>query len=121
MATNRVFFSQSAVDAWLADGRVSLEGDVLRLLPDGPSFRLASAVHIQNEVAGGGDAERLVGKVKCVEAVAALGGELAGGSVVLGDNAYEAADGFVGELVVEPGVDGTRVRSKLAALSGEAG
>lgn len=118
MSANRVFFPQEAVDLWLADGRVSLDGDVLRLLPDGPSFRLAGAVHVKTEVAGGGDEPKLCGKVKSVEEVAALGGEVASGSVVLGDNAYEAVEGFRAELL-----DGAAAKSALAllaALSGEA-
>ncbi|HEX2676721.1 MAG TPA: hypothetical protein VHM19_08780 [Polyangiales bacterium] len=94
-----MFFSQEAVDVWLADGRVSLEGEVLQVLPDGPSFKLVTAVHVKDEVAGGGDAPQLTGKVKSTEAIVELSGEVAGGSVVLGDNAYEAVDGFLGELV----------------------
>ena len=117
MSANRVFFSQQAVDVWLADGRVSLEGDVLQLLPDGPSFKLTSAVHIKDEVAGGGDEPKLSGKVKAIEALAADGADVAGGSVVLGDNAYEAADGFLADLV-EP-TQGRDALSKLVALCGE--
>jgi hypothetical protein len=116
MRANRVFFSQEAVDLWLADGKVSLDGEVLRVLPEGPSFKLTSAVHVKAEVAGGGDSEKLVGKVKSLEDVAALSGEVASGSVVLGDNAYEAADGFVAELLPDAGLDDAQVRAQLAAL-----
>jgi hypothetical protein len=99
MATNRAFFPQEAVDVWLAEGRVSLEGQVLGLLPNGPAFVLTSAVLFRSEVAAGDDSPGLCGKVKTLAAVEALSGEHASGSVVLGDHAYEVVDGFVGELV----------------------
>jgi hypothetical protein len=100
VATNRAFFPQDTVDHWLADGRVRLDGQVLALLPDGPAFQLESAVLFQTEVSSGEDAHGLCGKVKSLEALAQLSGEHAPGSVVMGDNAYEVLDGFLGELVL---------------------
>ena len=99
MATNRAFFPQDAVDRWLAQGSVSLEGEVLVLLPDGPAFLLESAVRFVAEVAAGHDGPGLCGKVKTLPAIEALHGEYDLGSVVLGDFAYEVVDGFVGELL----------------------
>ena len=113
MATNRAFFPQEAVDVWLAEGRVSLEGQVLGLLPNGPAFVLTSAVLFRSEVAAGDDSPGLCGKVKTLEAVAELPGEHAPGSVVVGDNAYEVMDGFVGHLM--PGSDGRRAVAALIA------
>ena len=105
MPTNRAFFPQEAVDLWLAEGRVSLEGQVLGLLPDGPAFLLTSAVLFRSEVAAGDDSPGLCGKVKTLTAVEELSGEHASGSVVLGDHAYEVVDGYVAELMQEgPGV-----------------
>lgn len=109
MVTNRAFFSQEAVDRWLADGLISLEGEVLGLLPDGPTFQLSSAVLFLREVASGKDPNGLCGKVKSLTAIEALSGEHALGSVVLGDEAYEVTDGFLAE--VEPGAE-----DALAAL-----
>jgi hypothetical protein len=99
MPTNRAFFSQDWVDRWLAEGRVSLEGDVLALGADGPSFQLSSAVLFRAEVASGDDALKLCGRVKTLAAVRELSGEHAPGSVVIGENAYEVLDGFIGELL----------------------
>jgi hypothetical protein len=98
--TNRAFFSQETVDQWLADGRVRLDGEVLALLPDGPAFHLESAVLFRAEVASGEDTHGLCGKVKSLEALALSSGEHAPGSVVMGDNAYEVLEGFLGELVL---------------------
>jgi hypothetical protein len=99
VATNRVFFPQEKVDRWLADSAVSLEGEVLVVLPDGPAFLLTSAVRFGAEVAAGEDGPKLCGKVKTLAAIEALSGEYDLGSVVLGDYAYEVVDGFVGELL----------------------
>ncbi|HEX7478203.1 MAG TPA: hypothetical protein VF331_10380 [Polyangiales bacterium] len=117
MGANRVFFSQEAVDRWLAEERIELEGETLTLAPAGPAFRLTSAVRFLAEVAGGGDVKGLVGKTKTLETVSALAGEHAPGSVVLGDDAYEVIDGFLAELLdTERGVDAL---SALARLSTE--
>jgi hypothetical protein len=99
MAANRAFFSQDALDRWLANGRVSLEGEVLGLLPNGPRFQLIGAVLFRAEVSDGNDPAELCGKVKTLAAIAELSGEHAPGSVLLGDQAYEVLDGFVADLV----------------------
>jgi hypothetical protein len=99
MAANRAFFSQEAVDRWLADGLIGLEGEVLGLLPDGPSFLLSSAVLFRTEVAAGSDVPGLCGKVKTLPDIVALSGDHAPGTVVLGDYAYDVVDGFVAELL----------------------
>ncbi len=104
---NRVFFPQEALDAWLDEERIQLDGDVLTLTPEGQCFRLASAVRFLSEVAGGGDDANLVGKVKSMEQLAALGGEHCAGSVIVGEDAYEVIEGFLGEpIAAEPSVAG---------------
>ncbi|MET0390198.1 MAG: hypothetical protein ABW321_29775 [Polyangiales bacterium] len=116
---NRAFLSQDRVDQWLAEGCIQLEGEVLSLLPDGPAFRLESAVYFRSEVTGSEDAYGLCGTVKSLHAITALSGEHVPGSVVVGDNAYEVLDGFLGELV--PGLvttvtDGERALAALMRL-----
>jgi uncharacterized protein YrrD len=98
MRANRMFFSQEALDGWLEAGRVSLDGDVLGL-PNGSRFQLTSGVVFGQEVASGQDALGLSGKVKTVDEVIALNGELVTGSVLIGDSAYETTDGFLAELI----------------------
>src|SRR4051812_21934115 len=100
-SSNRAFFPQEAVDHWLASDRISLEGEVLALLPDGPAFQLEGAVLFLSEVSTGEDTLDLCGKVKTLAAVSELSGEHAPGSVVVGDHAYEVLEGFVGVLVKE--------------------
>ena len=97
MRENRVFVPQDALDQWLSEGRVEIDGETMKLLPDGQRFQLKTAVRFMTEVAGGGDEAKLVGKVKDLDQIAELSGDYSSGSVVLGDNAYEVLEGFVGE------------------------
>ena len=101
MGINRFFFPQEALDAWLDQGRVALEGDTMTLNPEGQRFRLQGAVRVLSEVAGGGDKNNLVGKVKTKAQLEALSGEQCADSVIVGEDAYQVVEGFVGELLAE--------------------
>lgn len=96
MSENRVFVSQETLDRWLSEERVEVEGDVLTLQRDGQRFQLATALHFVSEVAGGGDPQGWLGKVKPLEGVVQAGGEHCAGSVVLGESAFEVVEGFLG-------------------------
>jgi hypothetical protein len=119
MGVNRVFFPQEALDAWLAEERVSLEGDLLTLLEKGQRFKIESAVRVLAEVADGGDAPGLVGKVKTVPQLEALEAEHASGSLVLGDNAYELVEGFVGLPLESVEAAGSDLASATRAAAGD--
>ena len=108
MAANRVFFPQQALDTWLESGRAALVGDELTILPEARRFRLTSAVRFTAEVAEGRDPHDLVGKVKDLEQVAALHGEHAAESVIIGDYAYDVIEGFLGEALPAPKKGGAR-------------
>ena len=99
MSPNRVFFPQEALDGWIEEGRIALVGDELTTSPEARRFQLESAVRFMSEVTTGEDPNGLVGKVKTVEQLALVGGEHAPGSVIVGDNAYEVIDGFLGALM----------------------
>jgi hypothetical protein len=99
MSANRVFFPQQALDTWLETGRASLVGDELTILPEARRFLLTSAVRFVAEVAEGRDPHDLVGKVKDLEQLAAIQGEHSAQSVIIGDNAYDVIEGFLGELL----------------------
>jgi uncharacterized protein YrrD len=98
MRANRMFFSQEALDTWLEAGQVVLEGEVLGV-PGGLRFQLTSGVVFREEVGSGIDGLGLCGKVKTVGEVLELNGELASGSVLIGDHAYEVTDGFLADLM----------------------
>ena len=90
-----MFVSQATLDEWLGNGEVVVEGEVMSLARVG-RFHLETAFHFLSEIAEGGDKEELVGKVKTQAQLATLGGEHCAGSVILGDNAYEVVEGFLG-------------------------
>lgn len=109
MTLSRVFFPQEALEAWMADSRAHVVGETLFL--DGQAFTLETAVRFMDEVAGGGDATRLIGRVQTLDQVAALGGEHCADSVVLGDNAYQVVEGFLaGPELGGPAAPGTHER-----------
>lgn len=100
MQPARVFIPQEALEAWLSSGSVHMVGETLFV--DGVPFALESALRVVNEVAGGGDEPGLVGRVKTLSQLAALGGEHCADSVVLGDNAYEVVEGFLAHAEETP-------------------
>ena len=118
MAQNRLFVSQETLDLWLSNERVTVEGEVMTLSPEGQRFRLLTAAHFQSEIADGGDSNQLVGKVKDINDIESLGGELCAGSVILDDNAYEVVEGFLGEpLASAPSTSDLASGTDLAAAA----
>jgi hypothetical protein len=119
VAQNRLFVSQETLDKWLSEGRVEVQGETMTVQPEGHAFVLKSAVHFVNEVAGGGDAAGLVGRIKALDQITELGGEHCADSVVLDDNAYEVVEGFVGEPVREEVASGHDLAAAARAAAGE--
>src|SRR6202789_3344098 len=93
---NRVFFPQGALDDWLGDNRVDLTGEDPPLGDPGRRFRIIEAVRIVREVTGAGDPHELLGRVKTRAFLTELGAEVLENSMILGDNAYDVIQGFVG-------------------------
>jgi hypothetical protein len=119
LAQNRLFVSQETLDRWMSEGRVEVDGETMTVLPEGHAFALKSALHFVKELAGGGDEAQLVGRVKDMDQVAALEGEHCADSVVLGDNAYEVVEGFVGEPVREEVASGHDLAAAVRGAAGE--
>lgn len=84
------------LDQWLSEERVDVEGDVMITRPEGQRFSLTTAVLFKEEVTGEPDAHGLVGRVKDLEQIAAMGAEHYADSVLLGENAYQVVEGFAG-------------------------
>lgn len=102
MKVNRVFFPQALLDEWTADERVELAGDQLLLRTEGRRYQIEEAVHVVRDAAGGGDQQRLVGKVKTRDQLSALSAEVFESSMIVGDEAYDVVPGFVGEPIGAP-------------------
>src|SRR5262245_61443371 len=99
MGKNRVFFPQEALDRWLVEGRVEINGTELTIPDERRRFRLLEAVRILSVEAGYSDPDELVGKVKTVPYLSELGAELLGDSMVLSDNAYRVVAGWLGSPI----------------------
>jgi hypothetical protein len=96
---NRVFFPQAALDAWLSDGSIDLQGTELTIAAEGRKYRIAEAVHVIREVTGSSDGHELVGRVKTVAFLQELGAEIVESSMIIGDNAYDVVPGWLGSPV----------------------
>jgi len=93
---NRIFFPQAALDGWLIDGSVELSGNQLTILGEGRRYRIAEAVRVLREVTGQPDANDVIGRVKSRVYFEELGAEILEGSMIIGDNAYDVATGWLG-------------------------
>lgn len=96
MARTRVFFPQTALDEWVSEDRVELKGEELTLKREGRRYRIIEAVRVLREVTGSDDPNELLGRVKTRAFLVELGAELLEGSMILGDNAYDVVQGFIG-------------------------
>ena len=92
----RVFFPQTALDEWVSENRVDIKGEELTLKAEGRRFRIIEAVRVIREVTGADDPHELLGRVKTRAFLLELGAELLEGSMILGDNAYDVVQGFIG-------------------------
>lgn len=91
-----MFFSQSALDRWLVDGAIEITGNELTILAEGRRYRVAEAVHVLREVTGQLDQNDIVGKVKSKLFLEELGAEILEQSMIIGDNAYDVTQGWLG-------------------------
>jgi hypothetical protein len=124
MPVSRLFMSQTTLDQWLTEGRVDVDGETLTSHPEERRFTLKTAVCFVEELTGAGDPHSLVGRVKDLEQIEALGGEYASGSVILGDNAYTVVEGFVGLALADPSenassLSGDTLDAAMRRASGE--
>lgn len=92
----RAFFPQTALDEWVSENRVDIKGEELTLKAEGRRFRIIEAVRVVREVTGADDPHELLGRVKTRAFLMELGAELLEGSMILGDNAYDVVQGFIG-------------------------
>ena len=96
MGINRVFLPQQVLDSWLATDKIAIDGDLLTILAEHRQYGLRPAVRFVKEVGGGGDAQKLLGKVKEPAQLKEMKAEHYMDSVLLGEAAYEVQQGFVG-------------------------
>jgi len=116
----RLYLSQAIVSDWLGGGRVSLEGDLLRL-PGAFALYLSPAVYFERIDGANADAHGLVGSVRAAAELTQLGAEHYDTSVVLADQSYTVRPGYlatpVGEGGIETVVDGAAWARMVAAMA----
>ena len=93
---NKLFFPQTALDLWIPDGHVELQGAELSLKPEGRTFLVEEGIHVTKEVTTGEDPNGFVGLALAKGAMLEKGAEIYSGSMILGDNAYEVREGWIG-------------------------
>jgi hypothetical protein len=91
---SRLFVSQELLDQWSGEGKIELEGSVLKLIHEGRFFEIQPGVRFVR-VAAGEDRQKLNCKVKTEAQMNALGAELYMNSVLVGEDAYDVQTGFL--------------------------
>jgi len=93
---NRIFFPQEALDQWIVDGTVDLQGSELTILAVGRRYKITEAVRVLRDVSDTGDTHQLAGRVKTRADLEKLGAEIIETSMLIGDSAYDVTPGWVG-------------------------
>lgn len=94
----KLFLPQAILEDWATNDKADLSDGQL-VVREGPSTHpVAPAVHFHKLVSGE-DTHGLLGRVKTVTQLADLGAEHMADSCIIGDTAYEVAEGYVTEVV----------------------
>jgi hypothetical protein len=94
---SRLFISVDRLDAWTAEGRAALDGELMVLTELGRKFTMTPAVCFVKTTGQDQDPYDLVGRVKSKGQLEAMGAEQLANSVIYQDTAYDVIDGFIGE------------------------
>jgi hypothetical protein len=116
MAENRLFATSELLDRWIGAGRAELTGNVLVVHATGERYAVEEGARVVKEVTGGGDPHDLVGRVRTLGDFTALGAEVLGRALLLGEAAYDVAPGFV-LTPVSASAGGLRTAAAVAVLS----
>ncbi len=119
MGINRLFWPQALLDQWIVDEKISIQGEKLTLKTENKMFMVRQAVLFTADVGDGEDKYRLIGRVKEVSALEAMGAEHYMDSVIIEDSAYEVTCGFVGDPMEDLSLTRPRSQSPMSSLSGE--
>lgn len=92
----RFFISEEALARLMETEGAALDGSALSMPGRKLAVDVTEAVYVLREVAGEPDKADLVGKVRSVESLATAGADYYRGSVIVGDNAYDVVEGYLG-------------------------
>jgi hypothetical protein len=93
----RLFITQERIEAWTAERKISVAGDVLTLAADGRAFRIRPATRFLRVAGGDGDPNQLVDTVQDEQQLEGMGADSYMSSCIVGDTAYDVQAGFLGE------------------------
>lgn len=99
----KLFISQERLDAWSAEQRVTLNGDIMTLSADGRSFRVVPAVRFVRVAGDDVDPNELLNTVVDERSLEEMGADYYMHSVILGETAYDVQPGFMGEPLPRAG------------------
>jgi hypothetical protein len=103
----RLYISQKRIDAWSAENRIDVKGDIMTLVEHKRSFTIRPAARFLKVSGGEEDPHDLVGKVKAATEIADMGADHMADSVIVGETAYDVENGFVGEALPKGAMRGT--------------
>ena len=90
------FVSQKQLDKWLDSGTAELGTDTMSFRLDRQyQVRMSPAMYFVRIVSSPNDTRKMTGKVLELDALKKMGAESLGGSIVLGDDAYDVEEGFL--------------------------
>ena len=116
---SRLFVSQELLDQWSGEGKVELDGNVLKLVSEQRDFEIQPGVRFVS-LAAGEDRQKLTGRVKTEAQMAQLKAELYMNSVLVGEDAYDVQPGFLCEVPAEAATHLGASRSDLGVANGAA-
>jgi hypothetical protein len=95
----KLFLPQTTLEEWATTDKADLADGKL-VVREGPSSHpVTPAVHFSKLISGD-DTHGLLGRVKTITQLGELGAEHMADSCIVGDTAYEVAEGYVTEVVV---------------------
>ncbi len=93
-----LFIAQQTLSTWMDQDKIDFDGDIMTIRADGRQFKLVEAVRFIRVEGDDEDINDLLGKVKTDQQLEELGAERYRDSVIYGDIAYKAQEGFIGEV-----------------------
>jgi hypothetical protein len=97
VADVKLFLPNATLESWTVEEKADLKDGKLVIAETKASYPVVSAVHLHTLVTGA-DNHKLLAKVKTDEQLRALGAEHMSDSVLIGETAYEATQGFITEV-----------------------
>lgn len=97
VAPVKLFLPQTTLEEWATSDKADLSDGKLVVKEGGSNHPVTPAVHF-HKVVSGEDTQGLLGRVKTLTQLGDIGAEHMADSCIVGDTAYEVAEGYVTEV-----------------------